>query len=166
MPYVESLPQSGCTFTDPTQFVMMEFEFGSTGAEEISVFQRLLLVKGTKPLRLAACPVDIPLQARLLPPVPFPLPPFPPPPLRMPPVVCFETPEQAVRAMTFAMAKRRAIVLTRRMAFILRNTPRVRKRPFEHVPIFGFRLATQKSENTGCPLLPLAKSKDLADFAT
>src|ERR1700745_1302737 len=117
MPYVGSLPQSGCTFTDPTQFVMIELEFGSTGAEEISVFKRLLLVKGTKPLRLAPCPVDIPLQARLPPPVPFPLPPVPTPPLLVPPPVCFETPEQAVRAITMAiMEKRETIVLTRRIA--------------------------------------------------
>ena len=74
MPYVGSLPQSGWTFTDPTQFVMMVLELGSTGADEISVFQRLLLVKGTNPFRLAVCPTDIPLQARLLPPVPPPVP--------------------------------------------------------------------------------------------
>src|SRR5215831_2212344 len=116
MPYVGSLPQSGCTLTDPTQFVIIEFEFGSTGAEEISVFQRLLLVNGTKPLRLAPCPVDIPLQARLLPPVPFPLLPVPPFPVLFPPLGCFDTPEQAVRAMTIAMEKRRAIMLTRRIA--------------------------------------------------
>ena len=48
-----SLPQSGCTFTEPTQLVMMVLELGSTGEEEISVFHRLLLVKGTNPLRLA-----------------------------------------------------------------------------------------------------------------
>jgi hypothetical protein len=49
---------------------MIAFEFGSTGADEISVFHRLLLVKGRKPFRLAPCPVDITLQERLLPPVP------------------------------------------------------------------------------------------------
>src|SRR6516225_5995320 len=118
MPYVGSLPQSGCTFTDPTQFVMIEFEFGSTAADEMSVFQRLLLVKGINPLRLAPCPVDIPLQARLPPPVPFPLPPVPPaPPLLVLPPDCLETPEQAVRAATMAiMEKRNTIVLTRRIA--------------------------------------------------
>ena len=49
---------------------MIAFEFGSTGAEEISVFHKLLLVKGRKPFRLAPCPVDITLQVRLPPPVP------------------------------------------------------------------------------------------------
>ena len=49
---------------------MISFEFGSTGADEISVFHRLLLVKGRKPFKLAPWPVDIPLQARLPPPVP------------------------------------------------------------------------------------------------
>src|SRR5215831_15259151 len=116
MPYVGSLPQSGCTFTDPTQFVIIEFEFGSTGAEEISVFQRLLLVNGTKPLRLAPCPVDIPLQARLLPPVPGPFPPVAPPPVLFPLPVCCETPEQEVRAVTMARMKAsKTIVLTRRI---------------------------------------------------
>jgi hypothetical protein len=33
---------------------MMLSELGSTAAEEMSVFQRLLLEKGTKPFRLAA----------------------------------------------------------------------------------------------------------------
>src|SRR5215470_20026465 len=106
MPYVGSLPQSGCTFTEPTQVVIIEFEFGSTGAEEISVFQRLLLVNGTNPLRLAVGPVDIPLQARLPPPVPGPLPPFPPPPLLVPPD-CLETPEQAVRTAAMAIVEKR-----------------------------------------------------------
>src|SRR4029077_15396164 len=70
MPYVGSFPQSGCRFTDPTQLLMIEFEFGSTGAEEISEFHKLLLVNGTKPFRLEPCPVDITSHARLPQPVP------------------------------------------------------------------------------------------------
>jgi hypothetical protein len=57
----------------------MELEFGSTGAEEMSVFHKLLLVKGTKPFRLAPCPTDMTLHARLLLPVPPPSPPPLPP---------------------------------------------------------------------------------------
>ena len=43
--------------------LMMLAEFGSTGALVMSVFQRLEERKGTKPLRLAPCPVDIWEQA-------------------------------------------------------------------------------------------------------
>ncbi len=43
--------------------LMMAPEFGSTGEAEISLFQRLSLPKGRKPLRLAPCPVLIALQA-------------------------------------------------------------------------------------------------------
>ena len=78
---------------------MIELELGSTGAEEISVFHRLLLEKGRKPFRLAVWPVDITLHARLLLPV---LPLFPPEPPEPPDPLFllddFETPEQAVRA--------------------------------------------------------------------
>ena len=38
---------------------MMLAEFGSTEAEEMSVFHKLLEGKGTNPPRLAPCPVDI-----------------------------------------------------------------------------------------------------------
>src|SRR3954470_23220080 len=74
---------------------MIVLELGSTGAEEMSVFQRLLPAKGTKPPRLAPCPVDITLQARL--PLPVPPPPLPPepPPLLPPPIL--EAPEHAVK---------------------------------------------------------------------
>src|SRR5271157_864177 len=74
---------------------MILSEFGSTGAEEMLVFQRLLLVNGTKPLKLAVWPRAITLQARFPPPVPPPFPPpFPPPP---PPPEVLETPAQAIR---------------------------------------------------------------------
>jgi hypothetical protein len=71
---------------------MMELEFESTGAAEISLFHKLLLVNGTKAFRLAVCPVDMTLQARLLPPVPPVEPPFPP----VFPAGC-DTPAQAVK---------------------------------------------------------------------
>src|SRR5260370_28606870 len=83
---------------------MMVLEFGSTGAEEMSVFQRLLLEKGTNPCRLAVWPVDITLHARLLPPVPPPEPPVPPLfPLGL------DTPEQAVRTKANASSTDRKI---------------------------------------------------------
>jgi len=41
---------------------MMLAEFGSTGASEISVFQRLEPSNGTNPFRLVSCPTVIPLQ--------------------------------------------------------------------------------------------------------
>jgi hypothetical protein len=66
---------------------MIEPELVSTVAEEISVFQRLALVNGTNPLRLAVCPVAIPLQDKFPPPVPGGV------------TDVFETPEQAVRKM-------------------------------------------------------------------
>src|SRR5215813_1983451 len=104
MPYVGSFPQSGCMFIEPTQFAMIVLEFASTGAAEMSVFQRLLLVNGTNPLRLAPWPVAITLQERFPPPVPplFPPPPPEPPLPPEPPVPpefpedC-EIPEQAVK---------------------------------------------------------------------
>lgn len=77
---------------------MIELELGSTGAEEISVFHKLLLEKGTNPFRLAIWPVDITLQSRLVLPVPPlfpPEPPEPPDPLLL--LDGFETPEQAVK---------------------------------------------------------------------
>src|SRR5271169_122444 len=73
---------------------MIVLEFGSTGAEEMSVFHRLPLENGTNPPRLAVWPTVITLQARLPPPVP-PAPPFPPEPPPVLPVVC-DTPEQAI----------------------------------------------------------------------
>jgi hypothetical protein len=64
----------------------------------MSVFHRLLLEKGTNPFRLAVCPTDMTLQARLPLPVPSPAP-------SEPPVfpVGLDTPEQAVK--NSAMAK-------------------------------------------------------------
>src|SRR5947207_8919028 len=116
---------------------MRELEFGSRGAEEISVFHRLPFVKGTKPLRLAPCPSAMPLQARLLPPVPpEPLPPEPP--LFVPED---EIPEQAVKLAIGANS-----VKSSRGSFqpdpgrlitevIVDDDRRIRKRPFGHVPI-------------------------------
>ena len=43
--------------------LMIALEFGSTGAEEMSLFQRLSAGNGTNPFRLALCPRLIPLQA-------------------------------------------------------------------------------------------------------
>ena len=65
--------------------LMMASEFASTEDPETSLFQRLSLANGRKPLRLAPCPVLIMLQALwlLLPepaPLPDPLPPLPEPP--------------------------------------------------------------------------------------
>ena len=80
---------------------MMEFEFGSTGAAEMSVFQRLLPVKGRKPFRLAPAPVDITSQVRCPLPVPPPLPPEPPEPdpLEPPDVAgAFDEPQPAENA--------------------------------------------------------------------
>src|ERR1700760_4699362 len=91
MPYVGSVPQSGWTFTDPTQLFIIVLEFGSTGAAEISVFQRLVVENGRKPFRLAPCPTDIPLHASLLLPVP------PPGPIGPVSTGDWETPEQAVK---------------------------------------------------------------------
>ena len=45
--------------------LMIAVEFGSTGAEEISVFQALSAGNGTKPLRLPPCPVVKALHAAL-----------------------------------------------------------------------------------------------------
>jgi hypothetical protein len=42
--------------------LMSAAEFASTGAEEMSLFQRLSVGKGTNPFRAALCPSDIPLQ--------------------------------------------------------------------------------------------------------
>ena len=42
--------------------LMIAAEFGSTGAEEMSLFQRLSAGNGTNPFRLALCPRLIPLQ--------------------------------------------------------------------------------------------------------
>src|SRR5277367_977144 len=66
--------------------LMMAFEFGSTGEPEISLFQRLSLLNGTKPLRLPPWPALIALQALwVLPPDPDPPDPeLPDPPLPLP----------------------------------------------------------------------------------
>ena len=65
--------------------LMMALEFASTGEPEISLFQRLSVAKGTKPLRLAPCPVPMALHALwLLPPEPEPVPPPDPEPLPLP----------------------------------------------------------------------------------
>ena len=58
---------------------MIELEFESTGAPEISVFQGLLFGKGRNPPRLEFCPSTICWQEVVVPPVP-PLPPDPPEP--------------------------------------------------------------------------------------
>ena len=42
---------------------MIDDEFGSTAAPEMSVFHALLLGNGTKPLRLPPIPTLMPLQA-------------------------------------------------------------------------------------------------------
>jgi len=42
--------------------LMIAMELGSTAAAEMSVFQRLFAGKGTKPPRLAPCPIDMLLQ--------------------------------------------------------------------------------------------------------
>src|SRR5690349_2046277 len=75
---------------------MIAAELGSTGAEEISVFHELLLVKGTNPPRLALCPAFMTLQARLPPPVPLPIP-VPPPPRPEFLLLLLETLEQATK---------------------------------------------------------------------
>lgn len=61
---------------------MIELEFESTGAVEMSVFQRLFAEKGRNPPRLALWPRTICWQEVVVPPVPPdpPLPPEPPEP--------------------------------------------------------------------------------------
>src|ERR1700736_4654647 len=59
---------------------MRVLEFASTGAVEISVFQGLLVEKGTNPPRLAFWPRTICEQEVVDPPVPPPEPPEPPDP--------------------------------------------------------------------------------------
>src|SRR5579871_430753 len=78
---------------------MMEFEFGSTGADEISVFHSLLPLKGTKPFNAAPCPALIALQESFWLPVPGPEPaePFAGPALLPPP--------QAVKAVMASKSK-------------------------------------------------------------
>jgi hypothetical protein len=61
------------------ELVMIELELGSTGAVEMSVFQRLFDEKGTNPPRLAFCPSTICWHDVVEPPVP-PEPPDPPEP--------------------------------------------------------------------------------------
>src|SRR5579862_858814 len=68
---------------------MMEFEFGSTAADEMSVFHSLLPLKGTKPFNATPCPALIALQESFWLPVPVPGPepvgPFAGPALLPPP---------------------------------------------------------------------------------
>src|SRR5579862_4380379 len=66
MPMLDPLyrpePKSGCKpMPEPTK-LMIAAEFESTGAEEISLFQRLSAGNGTNPFRLALWPRLIPLQ--------------------------------------------------------------------------------------------------------
>src|SRR5579863_9531783 len=82
----------------PPMKLMIASELGSTGEPEMSWFQALLAGKGTKPLRLAPWPVEIPLHRFCVPlePVP-PVPPLDPP--ELPPPDCMEDacePPQAV----------------------------------------------------------------------
>jgi len=58
----------------PTQLLIMLSESGSTAMPDTSVFQRLLLSKGTNPPRLALFPATMLAQAL------FPVEPVPPPP--------------------------------------------------------------------------------------
>ena len=78
-------PKSACMPTLDPMKLMMADEFGSTAAPEISWFQRLALLKGRNPLRLAPWPALIALQALWLLPPPEPLPPpLPPEPMLEP----------------------------------------------------------------------------------
>src|ERR1700674_2613436 len=55
-------PKSGCKPMPEPMKLMIAAEFASTGAEEMSLFQRLSAGNGTNPFRLALCPRLIPLQ--------------------------------------------------------------------------------------------------------
>lgn len=66
MPIVEPrywpAPKSACMLVLAPMKLMTAAELGSTGVEEISVFQRLSAGNGTKPPRLAPWPSDRELQ--------------------------------------------------------------------------------------------------------
>jgi hypothetical protein len=66
MPMLEPLyrpePKSGCKPMPEPMKLMVAAEFGSTGAEEMSLFHRLSAGNGTNPFRLELCPRLIPLQ--------------------------------------------------------------------------------------------------------
>src|SRR5580700_10980715 len=55
-------PKSGWRPMPEPMKLMIAAEFASTGAEEMSLFQRLSAGTGTNPFRLALCPRLIPLQ--------------------------------------------------------------------------------------------------------
>ena len=56
-------PKSGCSPTPVPMKPISDAEFGSTGADEMSVFHRLSEGNDTKPLRLPPCPAVITLHA-------------------------------------------------------------------------------------------------------
>lgn len=55
-------PKSGCRPIPAPMKLMIAVEFGSTAAEEISLFHKLSAGNGTNPFRLALCPRLIALQ--------------------------------------------------------------------------------------------------------
>src|SRR5580698_164671 len=61
-PWYSPEPKSGCNGVLLPMKLMMAEEFGSTGALEMLVFQRLLGGKGTKPFKLPSGPWVITLQ--------------------------------------------------------------------------------------------------------
>ena len=61
-PLYRPAPKSGCKPMELPMKLRMLAELGSTGEEEMSLFQRLSEGNGRKPLRLAPCPVDMPEQ--------------------------------------------------------------------------------------------------------
>src|ERR1700683_821508 len=67
MPMIDPLyspePKSGCRPTLGPMKLISAAEFGSTGADEISVFHRLRPANGTNPPRLPSCPGCMALQA-------------------------------------------------------------------------------------------------------
>jgi hypothetical protein len=62
LPLYKPEPKSGCNPMPEPMKPISAAEFASTGAEEMSLFQRLSAGNGTNPFRLALCPSDIPLQ--------------------------------------------------------------------------------------------------------
>src|ERR1039458_6368036 len=61
-PWYRPEPKSGCSGVVDPMKLMIAFEFGSSGALEMLVFQRLLVGKGMNPFKLAPCPRLIRLQ--------------------------------------------------------------------------------------------------------
>lgn len=55
-------PKSACKPMPEPMKLTMAVELASTGEAEMSLFQRLSVGKGRKPLRLAPWPADMPLQ--------------------------------------------------------------------------------------------------------